>query len=99
MKSDSNEIKLEITPDVFLRCYKYSIPPQLFVDEHGNLVQSIIDVIGAEPDIDFLWGGRDSGVRVGGLLGTADGLEDPRDLPAAFQAMTSAALRSGGKIG
>lgn len=26
------------------------------------------------------------------LLGTADGLEDPRDLPAAFQAMTSAAM-------
>jgi hypothetical protein len=26
------------------------------------------------------------------LLGTADGLEDPRELPAAFQAMTSAAM-------
>jgi hypothetical protein len=26
------------------------------------------------------------------LLGTADGLEDPRDLPAAFQAMTQAAM-------
>lgn len=62
MKLGNNGIvSLDITPDVFLRCYKYSVPPQLYVDEEGNLIESIAKVIGPEPDIDFLWGGRDSG--------------------------------------
>jgi PBSX family phage terminase large subunit len=55
------EIKIDISLDVFLRCYKHAIPPQLLVNERGELVESIAKIIGPEPDIDFLWGGRDSG--------------------------------------
>jgi hypothetical protein len=38
------------------------------------------------------WVGSELRTVASRLLGTADGLEDPRDLPAAFQAMTSAAM-------
>lgn len=55
------EIQIDIGLDVFLRCYKHAIPPQLLVNENGDLIESIANVIGPEPDIDFLWGGRDSG--------------------------------------
>lgn len=61
MSYQQHEVQLDVGIDVFLRCYKHCIPPQLFVDENGNTIQSIIDLIGPEPDIDFLWGGRDSG--------------------------------------
>lgn len=57
----NNAIQLDIGLEVFLRCYKHAIPPQLLVDEHGVLIERIANYIGPEPDIDFLWGGRDSG--------------------------------------
>lgn len=55
------EIQIDVTLDVFLKIYKHAIPPQLLVDADGNLVEGIAQYIGEEPDIDFLWGGRDSG--------------------------------------
>lgn len=51
-------IEVDIPEDVFLPCYKH-----LVVDEHGNLAQmpNRNDYMYGQPDIDFLWGGRDSG--------------------------------------
>lgn len=53
-------VEVDIPEDVFLGCYEHLIPMSLLVDERGELI-SKIDEIAPEPDIDFLWGGRDSG--------------------------------------
>lgn len=51
-------IEVQIPEDAFLDCYKH-----LVVDSNGQLVEvpSVTDKILGQPDIDFLWGGRDSG--------------------------------------
>lgn len=54
-------IQVNIPLEVFLKCYRHLIPTQLLVNENGDLIESKIDELNPEPDIDFLWGGRDSG--------------------------------------
>lgn len=51
-------VEVQLPEDVFLPCYKH-----LVVDEQGALVEipNLLDDLAPEPDIDFLWGGRDSG--------------------------------------
>lgn len=61
MQTNDDGIKIEIPIDVFLKCYQHLVPSQLFVNEKGDLLESKVDQITSEPDIDFLWGGRDSG--------------------------------------
>lgn len=53
--------KIDFDINVFLKCYKHAVPPQLLVNERGELIESVAKYITPEPDIDFLWGGRDSG--------------------------------------
>ena len=61
IQTQNPEIRIDISLEVFLKCYKHAIPPQLLVNERGELIETIAKYIGPEPDIDFLWGGRDSG--------------------------------------
>lgn len=60
-------IQINVPIDVFLKCYHHLLPSQLFVNQNGQLIdradiiESKVDQLTKEPDIDFLWGGRDSG--------------------------------------
>lgn len=61
MQVTAPDIEIKFNINAFLRCYKHAVPPQLLVNERGELIESIAKYITPEPDIDFLWGGRDSG--------------------------------------
>lgn len=52
---------VNIPIEAFLKCYRHLLPSNLFVNKQGELIESKIDDLCPEPDIDFLWGGRDSG--------------------------------------
>src|SRR5690349_10400848 len=60
-KSEKPIIQVNVPIEAFLECYQHLLPTQLFVDENGNLIESIVNELNPEPDIEFLWGGRDSG--------------------------------------
>lgn len=60
-KSEKPIIQVNVPIEAFLECYQHLLPTQLFVNEDGDLITSIIDDLNPEPDIEFLWGGRDSG--------------------------------------